>query len=105
MGGGGLGRPFWIDDDLRQPIAIAQVDEDQFAIVAPVPDPAGQRHRAADIGRGEITTRDGAQRRRPERRLRLSGSGPACWMRWHAQRLLWLDSSWRRIPWKGGDCL
>ena len=44
MGLGGVGR---VDDDLGDPVPVAEVDEDQLAMVAPAVDPAGQPGRAS----------------------------------------------------------
>ena len=38
-----------VKGDLRHAVAVAQVDEDEAAVVAAVPDPAGERHGLADV--------------------------------------------------------
>ena len=56
LGADGLGRMerlaagvLRVKGDLRHAVAVAQVDEDEAAVVATVPDPAGQRDRLADV--------------------------------------------------------
>ena len=56
-----LGRVGLVDDDLGDPVAVAQVQEDELAVVAPAMDPAGEarrrsrrRRRAAARGVGAI---------------------------------------------------
>ncbi len=47
-----LGRVRAIDDDLGDPVAVAQVQEDQLAVVAASMDPAGESGgRAASVAR------------------------------------------------------
>ena len=43
-----------IDDALRDAVVVAQVDEQQIAVVALAVDPAGEPHRAAGIGKAEL---------------------------------------------------
>ena len=43
-----------IDDALRDAVVIAQVDEQQIAVIALAVDPAGEAHRAAGIGKAEL---------------------------------------------------
>ena len=47
MGGGRIGL---VDDHLGDPVAIAQVQEDQLAVIAPAVDPARETRRVARIG-------------------------------------------------------
>ena len=47
------GRALFIEDHLRDPIAVAQVDESQRAKVAPTRHPAHQRHTLSDISRAQ----------------------------------------------------
>ena len=47
MGERRLGR---VDDDLGDPVAIAEVEEDQLAVVAPAVDPARQRAAPPESG-------------------------------------------------------
>ena len=56
LGADGLGRVervaagvLRVKGDLRHAVAVAQVNEDEAAVVAAVPDPAGQRDRLADV--------------------------------------------------------
>ena len=56
---GGLG----MEDELDQPAAVAQVDEDQPAVVAPAVDPAGDAHGLADAPRVELAAPRVAVRR------------------------------------------
>ena len=56
LGADGLGRVerlaagvLRVKGDLRHALAVAQVNEDEAAVVAAVPDPAGQRDRLADV--------------------------------------------------------
>ncbi len=37
-----LGRVGFVDDDLRDPVPVTQVEEDQLAVVAAAMDPAGE---------------------------------------------------------------
>ncbi len=50
----GLRRTLRVKDHLRQPIAIAQVDEDELAVVAAARDPAGEHDALADVGGGQL---------------------------------------------------
>ncbi len=54
-----LARVF-LEDHLRQPGAIAQVDEHGAAVVAPVVHPAEQDHLAADVPGGQLAAGMGA---------------------------------------------
>ena len=45
-----LGREAGIEDELHEAGAVAQVDEDEIAVVAPAGHPAGQPHVAPDVG-------------------------------------------------------
>jgi hypothetical protein len=45
-----------VEDDLGQPVAVAQVHEDQPAVVAPPADPALERDLAADVGGTQAAT-------------------------------------------------
>ena len=47
---GGLG----VEDDLGEPVAVAQVDEDDVAVIAPARDPAEEDDLLADVGRAQI---------------------------------------------------
>ncbi len=58
----GEGRRIGIGDALRDAVVVAQVDEEQTAMVAHAMHPAGQPDRLADIGFAK-----GAARVRPER--------------------------------------
>ena len=44
-----LGRALGVDHELADPGAVAQVDEDEPAVVAPRVDPAGERQALADV--------------------------------------------------------
>ena len=50
----GVGRFRGVDDDLRQAVAVAQVDEDQLPEIAPAVDPAGQGHLGASVLRPKL---------------------------------------------------
>ena len=50
----GLGRVGLVDDDLGDPVAVAQVEEDQLAVVAPAVDPAGQPRGRAGVAETEL---------------------------------------------------
>ena len=47
MGGGRIGL---VDDDLGDPVAISQVQEDQLAVIAPAVDPAREARGVARVG-------------------------------------------------------
>ena len=49
----GVGR---IERDLRDPIAVAQIDEDQSAVIAAAVHPAGELDRPIDVVRAERST-------------------------------------------------
>ena len=49
-----------VEDDLGQAVAVAQVDQDDAAVVAVVVDPAGELHRLLDVGRAELAASVGA---------------------------------------------
>jgi hypothetical protein len=44
-----VGRRIGIEYDLGQAFAVAQIDEDEVAVVAPIGNPAEQHHFAADV--------------------------------------------------------
>ena len=46
--------PGGMDDELHEPGAVAQVDEDQTAVVAAAMDPAGHPHRVADARGAQV---------------------------------------------------
>src|SRR5205823_6567686 len=46
----GVGRAFGIDDELDQARVVAEVDEDQAAVVTSTCNPPGDGDRAADVG-------------------------------------------------------
>ena len=48
-GGGRLGRALGVDDELADPRRVAEVDEDETAVVAAPRDPAGERVALADV--------------------------------------------------------
>ena len=49
-----VGRRLGVEDELDDAGAVAQVDEDQPAVVAPAVDPAGHAHALADAGGVEL---------------------------------------------------
>ncbi len=49
-----------VDDDLGDPVAVAEVEEDEVAEVAPTMDPAGKLRRRARIGRPQLAAGMGA---------------------------------------------
>ena len=51
------GRVHLVDDDLRDAVPIAQVQEDQLAVVAPPMDPAGQAGARPCVGGAELPAR------------------------------------------------
>ena len=51
-----------VERDLRHARAVAQVDEDEAAVVAAVPDPAGQRDGLADVLGAELAAGVGVHR-------------------------------------------
>ena len=53
----GLGRVGRVDDDLGDPVAVAEVEEDQLAVVAAAVDPAGE----AGVGDPRPTPRSAPQ--------------------------------------------
>ncbi len=59
-----LGRLVGIHHDLGDPVPVAEVEEDQVAVVPPPVDPAGQAGLAAGIGRAKVAAGVGAVRRR-----------------------------------------
>ena len=59
-----------VDDDLGDPVPVAEVEEDQLAVVPPAMDPAGQAGLAARVGRAQLRRRCGSGRA-----WRGSGSG------------------------------
>ena len=54
-----------VDDDLHDAAAVAQVDEDDPAVVAAAVDPAAQDHVLADLLRGHVTAVVGSHRSIP----------------------------------------
>jgi hypothetical protein len=52
--GMGLGRIGLVDHDLRDAVAVAQVEEDQRSVVAPPVDPAGQAARLPASDRAQL---------------------------------------------------
>jgi len=50
-----LGRAFRVDDELADPGLVAQVDEDQSAVVAAASDPAGECVTLADVARPALS--------------------------------------------------
>ena len=52
---GGLG---FVDDHLRQAVPIAQVDEDEAAVVSPAMNPAGQSDLSPGVACAQIPARD-----------------------------------------------
>src|SRR5256886_4470523 len=50
-----LGRAFRVDDELADPGLVAQVDEDQPAVVAAASDPAGECVTLADVARPDLS--------------------------------------------------
>jgi hypothetical protein len=52
-----------VNDDLGEAVAVAQVEEDEMAVVASTVDPAGQSGRVAGVRGTELATRVGAVRR------------------------------------------
>ncbi len=53
---GRAARVLGVKGDLRHALAVAQIDEDQAAMVTPVPHPAGQGHGLADIIISQLST-------------------------------------------------
>jgi hypothetical protein len=51
----GVGRIGLVDDDLGDPVPVAQVEEDQLAVVTSPVDPAGQACRRASVADPELT--------------------------------------------------
>jgi hypothetical protein len=49
-----------VEDDLGEPVAVAQVDEDDAAVVPVIVDPAGEPVGLADVGLAEGAAGDGA---------------------------------------------
>ena len=49
-----------IEDDLRDAVAVAQVDEDAAAVVAAARDPAEEHDLFADVGRAQVAAAVGA---------------------------------------------
>ena len=58
----GLGRVGLVDDDLGDPVPVAQVEEDQLAVVAPAVDPAGQPRGRAGVAETRAGRRCGCGR-------------------------------------------
>src|SRR5450759_2105468 len=57
-----LGRFRLVDHDLSQAVAVAQVDEDEPAVVAPAMDPASDPDLTPGVGSAQLTARDVAVR-------------------------------------------
>ena len=70
-----LGRALRVDDELHDAGVVAQVDEDQPAVVAAAPDPAGDRNRTADVVGAEVAAIEVAPAIHPEI---LSTSSSSC---------------------------
>src|SRR5581483_11708588 len=51
---GGLGGALGVDHELADPALVAEVDEDQAAVVAAAGDPAGERHGRARLLRAQV---------------------------------------------------
>ena len=62
-----LGRALGVEDELHEPGAVAQVDEDQAAVIAPPVHPAGHAHRLAGARRGQLAGPGVAEVVRPRR--------------------------------------
>src|SRR5262249_56956995 len=71
----GRRRPLGVDDELHDAGVVAQVDEDQAAVVATTRDPAGDRDSAADVVRPELAAVEITPPVHPEI---LSPSSPSC---------------------------
>ena len=56
-----LGRDPRVEDELYEARTVAQVDEDQIAVVAPAGHPAGEAHLAADVGEAQLAGQRRAQ--------------------------------------------
>ena len=55
---GGLGGALGVDDELGHARVIAEVDEDEAAVVAPARHPAGERQRLADVLGARLAAHD-----------------------------------------------
>ena len=55
---GRLGRPLGVDHELRDPGAVAEVDEDEPAVVAAARRPAGEGHAGADVLLAELAAHE-----------------------------------------------
>src|SRR6185295_6633190 len=53
-----------VDHDLGQAVTVAQVEEDQLAVVAPAMDPAREARLGSGVGRAQLAARMGAIRAR-----------------------------------------
>ena len=73
--GGGEGRAAGVEHALGQALVVAQVDEEQMAVVALAMDPAGQPGRHADVLGPQLAAGVGAIRRRRHPRSRVPVSG------------------------------
>jgi hypothetical protein len=51
---GSLSAGVGVEDQLRQPISVAQVDEDEIAVVAIGMDPTGQANGAVNVNLAEL---------------------------------------------------
>ena len=63
---GAPGRDPRVEDELNEARTVAQVDEDEVAVVAPASHPAGEAHLAADVGEAQLAG---------QRRAQLAGRG------------------------------
>ena len=70
-----LGRALGVDDELADPRLVAQVDEDQPAVVAPARNPAGDSDGAADVVEADLAAVEVAPAVHPEI---LSTSSSSC---------------------------
>jgi hypothetical protein len=50
-----VGSQFFIEHDLRNACAVAQVEEDQIAVIAAAIDPAHHDHRLTSVGGAQLT--------------------------------------------------
>ena len=55
-----LGRDSRVEDELHEAGAVAQVDEDEVAVVAPASHPAGEPHLATHVGGTQLAGQRGA---------------------------------------------
>ena len=81
---GRLGRALRVDHELRDPGAVAEVDEDEAAVVAAARDPAGERLARADVLLAELAAHEVAPAHPdslPTTSARASGSSACPWRR------------------------